>query len=106
MLISKDEFILTLNEVEAVFAYHKGLNNFFSKNDVEGFIFQPDCSSSTLRLLHSLAGNADKDNWISYFVFDLDFGKKWKPGMITEKDGTDIVLKSSEDLYEYLKKIE
>ena len=49
-------------------------------------------------------GVKDKDEWIDYFCFELDFGKKWKEGVITEKDGTDIILKTPEDLYNLLEK--
>lgn len=43
----------------------------------------------------------DKDNWICYFVYELDFGKKWKQGMVTEND-VDVKLQTAEDLYDLL----
>lgn len=104
MNLSKDDFVDALKDVEMVCKYQEGLNNFFRKNNVDGCIFQPDCSSTVLRLLHLILNDADKDKWIEYFCFELDFGKKWEPGMITEKDGTEIILKTPEDLYEVLQK--
>lgn len=104
MNLSKEDFVDAINDVETVFKYQEGLNNYFRKNNVEGYIFQPDCSSTVLRLLHLILGDSDKDKWIEYFCFELDFGKKWEPGMITEKDGTDIILKTPEDLYELLER--
>ena len=101
-MISKKDFIKAIGDVENVCRYHEGLNNYFRKNNVDGYIFQPDCTSTVLRLLHSIAGIKDKDEWIDYFCFELDFGKKWCEGMITNDDGTDIVLKTAEDLYNLL----
>jgi hypothetical protein len=43
----------------------------------------------------------DINCWISYWVFDLDFGKKYKPGMV--KIGKEEVsLKTIEDLYKVI----
>lgn len=103
-MLSKEEFVKAINEVENVCRYQEGLNNYFRKNNVDGYIFQPDCTSTVISLLHTISGTKDKDEWINYFCFELDFGKKWKEGMITEKDGTDIILKTSEDLYNLLEK--
>ena len=38
---------------------------------------------------------------LRYFCFEIDFGRKWKPGMVTDK-GRDIDLSSSAKLYDYL----
>lgn len=100
--ISKEDFIKAINDIEKVNKYHDSLNSFFQKNEVDGYIFQPDCVDTVLRLLHIVFGEADRDNWIEYFCYELNFGKKWKSGCITKKDGTDIKLETSEDLYNYL----
>lgn len=42
---------------------------------------------------------------IDYFIDDLEFGKKWKPGMVTE-NGNDIKLQTPEDLWNILTKKE
>lgn len=41
----------------------------------------------------------DKDHWISYFVYELDFGRKWHQGMVTDAHGNDIRLASVIDLW-------
>lgn len=38
---------------------------------------------------------------ISYYMWELDFGKKWKPGCLTIDD-KDIPLRNSEDLWNIL----
>ena len=40
-------------------------------------------------------------NDIDYFVFELEFGKKWKPGVITV-DGKDVPMKTAADLWNLL----
>ena len=44
----------------------------------------------------------DKEKWIEYWVFELDFGNKYKEGMI-KRDKTTIPLKTAKDLYDLLK---
>lgn len=44
----------------------------------------------------------DKSKWVEYFIYDLNFGKDYKPGMVTEKDGENIELSTSENLYDLL----
>ena len=102
MNLSKEDFVKAIKDVESVYKYQEGLNNFFRKNNVEGYIFQPDCASTVLRLLHMILGERDKDEWIEYFCFELNFGKKWEPGLIRDDNGLDIVLQTPEDLYDLL----
>lgn len=41
----------------------------------------------------------DYDEWISYWCYELDFGNKYKDGMIKDKDGNNISLKTVNDLW-------
>jgi len=45
--------------------------------------------------------NDIEDEWIEYWMFDLDFGEKWRPGMVEIK-GQDVKLQTIEDLYTIL----
>lgn len=45
--------------------------------------------------------NLDYGNDLAYWVYELDFGNKWRPGYVTE-DGTDIKLETEEDLWNFL----
>ena len=40
-------------------------------------------------------------SWIEYFCFELDFGKKYKKGMITD-NGVDIDFSTASHVHEYL----
>lgn len=56
--------------------------------------------TAMLDLLKSAMG--DEHDWIAYWVYDLDWGKNWKPQSVTEKDGSSVRMKTAEDLYKYL----
>lgn len=102
IIISKEDFIAAMDDVMAASDYQSGLNQYFKDHDVDGFIFQPDCTCTVIRLLHSIFGESDHEEWISYFCFELDFGRKWKEGCITDNDGKEIRLSNAKELYEHL----
>ena len=55
-------------------------------------------------LLVNILEDAMEDTFhnISYWIYELNMGKNWKKGMITDKDGKDIKLKTINDLYKEL----
>ena len=60
-----------------------------------------------LRLLEELCDIYDDESYkkygtdISYFIYDLDFGKKWTPGSITYHD-KDIPVRNVDELYDFI----
>lgn len=45
----------------------------------------------------------DDDDDIGYFIYELDYGRNWEPGYVTDKDGNDIdAFQSADKLYDYL----
>lgn len=48
----------------------------------------------------------DKYEWISYWMFELYCGSKYKDGMITDRNGENIRLKTIRDLWNLLKEEE
>lgn len=44
----------------------------------------------------------DESENIDYFVYELDYGRKYEPGAITDETGEDIELDTAEKLYDYL----
>ena len=45
-----------------------------------------------------------ENSWISYWMYDLERGRKAEHGTVTEKDGSDIPMKTVDDLYNLLAK--
>ena len=99
--ISKEEFIKVMRNVEDTVTYHDKLNKFYHDNKVDGYLYQPDCVDTVLSLLQVIFNIPDYDDILGYFCWDLDFGKKWNSGMVTE-DNIDIKLENADDLYNYL----
>ena len=44
----------------------------------------------------------DKDEWIAYFIYELDYGKEWEKGCCKNEDGSDIDISTVEKLYDFL----
>lgn len=99
-LLSKEKFCETMDQIKEAWDYNDKLNSFFRDNHVDGYLYQPDCLDVAVNLLKYLF--SDDNDWIGYYVYELDWGKKYHPGCVIDKDGTDIILKTSEDLYEFL----
>lgn len=61
-----------------------------------------DMVSSVICFLNSLFD--DESDWIGYYIYELDFGKHWTEGCITEKDGEVVYLRDAGELYDFLLK--
>ena len=68
--------------------------------DFGGFCISRVESFCTKLIKHSFD---DKFGWVEYFIYDLEWGKKYKKGSVTE-NGKITPLKTLEDLYELLNK--
>ena len=104
--ISKEKFIRIikrLKETEKI------------KNEIDKIIKEStDCiisdftNASSLMICHEdivislLEIMFDVGETISWWIYDLEYGKKYEDGCITEEDGTIIDLSTTEKLYDYL----
>lgn len=57
--------------------------------------------SNVTELLSFIMGDNDND-WISYWLWELNFGEDYRPGCVVDSDGKDIPLKTIDDLYDLL----
>lgn len=69
--------------------------------------FSPAClvianSSVVVDLLEAMFD--DKDKWISYWMFEQDYGRSWTDDIAKDSDGRPIILNTAEDLYDFLVK--
>lgn len=72
-----------------------------NKTKDDAAIWFPSLISNVIDLLESLTNDSD-NQWIGYFVFELDCGKGYKDGSITDKDGEIIKLQTIDDLWNLL----
>lgn len=100
--IEKKDFTEAIMDVMKASDYQNSLNTFFREHGADGYVFQPDCIASVIRLLNVALGTGDKEDLITRFCFDLDFGRRKKTGALTAEDGTDLSLSTPEELYDYL----
>lgn len=63
-------------------------------------IFLPSLESECVELLSYIFD--DKGEWISYFMYELDYGKKYEDGCITDENGNNIRLSNTKELYNLL----
>lgn len=59
-------------------------------------------TDAVINALVALSGDKDKDDWILYFVYDLNFGAKYKEGMVKDKDGSIINISTESKLYDFI----
>ena len=105
--ISKEEFIEILNRLRDSSDLVSKVDELFrnSRENVEcdfcnGASLQISHESTVVFLLRKLLNDAIEN--IDYFIYELDYGRKYEPGMITDENGHDIDLSSAEKLYDYL----
>lgn len=80
----------------------KKFNNFAQAVEeyfTDTYIMAPKDSELVLDILRTVMN--DDEDWISYWMYELDCGREWKPYMVT-KDGEDIPLRTMEDLWNLL----
>lgn len=107
--MTKKLFIEALSFLEERSKFQEDLQNLLDEELEEGFNFlypYTKWENMLVRILEdefeaSFEGGQRTD-WISYFIYELEFGKKWEPGTITDSDGSDMDLSTSEKLYDFL----
>ena len=99
-MISKEFFVKVINELKELRDIYDDINNAgrkltsFSINNYEH-------EDLVFKILQEVFKDKEND-WTGYYLYELDFGKKWCEGKITDKEGNDIPLKTAEDLYNIL----
>lgn len=100
--IDKTKFINIMNEFES---FTKKIDDSSYKirklTDNEWDVFFPTEEFILCELLNKIF-NCELSDDLGYFVYELEFGEKWKEGVVTDVDGNDIPLKNSSDLYDLL----
>lgn len=97
--MNKELFIKVVNQIEELNNEQEEFNSILHKIDNEfggGLIHNKSIDFLT-NLLKELIN--DTNDWISYYMWEIDFGKKYYDGCVTESDGTNISLRNAEDLY-------
>ena len=111
-MISKDLFVETVNFIKERNEFEKKFNSMLTEEYGDCIFFPSErWLNKVVQLLSAGFDYEDKiiSDWIYYFIFELDFGEKWKEGCVTETrivDGkdvdVDVPLGTPENLYDML----
>lgn len=110
MKISKELFIESINAIKQQSELDSKCTDAFRTILQQDYISGYDNSvvvGQMIKLLEELTGDKKEPvagSWIEYFIYELDFGSKYKKGDVRGKDGTIIPLATSEDLWKLLSK--
>ncbi len=110
VLLTKEEFVKILDQLKEVTEIQDKVNQIFrdSRENIESSnmnsaSLQISHESIVVELLQKIMGDND-ENYpdISYFIYDLDYGKLYKHGCVTGVDGKIIDFSTAGNLYDYL----
>lgn len=102
--LTKEEFVEKLNFIKERDEAQSQIGELFEK-EFEDSIFWPYSRWQTeyINLLEKIMRDTE-NNWISYWVYELDYGEGYQDGYITDVDGSNIKMQTAEDLYDFLVK--
>jgi len=97
--MTKELFIESIEKLEAQFRHDQKCSEAFSfilKNDYVSGYDNGILIGQILKVIKDAVN--DKDDWIDYYVYELDFGKEYRDGCVTF-DGKNARLKTTNDLW-------
>lgn len=91
-MLTFEQFQDQMSKLKVLFEKDAKVNDFIREMTFDGYgFFFGDAINQIIDLLILLMDDNPQDSLIEYFVYDLDFGKDWQVGMVTErKPGTQI----------------
>lgn len=95
--LTKIQFVKAINDIKEFEEKIDKINAVLEENCEDSIYCPPSVLHTLFDLLQEMFDDKETD-WIGYFIYELNFGQKWEPGMITD-NGKDIRLQTPEDLY-------
>ena len=110
-IISREKFCEYINLLKKMDEKEDSLTQAFRNLDENADVamvglYTPE-RRAILDLLNQIMDVPTTKEWggdIDYFCYELNFGKDYKDGSVTDSDGTIINMGTPEDLYDYLVK--
>ena len=81
--------------------WQKTFNEMFNGHFVP--TYYNDLENCIIKILNIIY-NDSKDDTLSWWIYEMEFGDKCSKTSMTDKDGQDIPIKTVEDLYRYFEK--
>ena len=99
--ISKERFVKIINQIKEQHDFEHELWALGRKyNQDSDWIINSPLEDVLIELLQEFMGDSLADT--TYFIYELDFGRDYEPGYVTEPDGTVLDFSCPESLYDYL----
>lgn len=99
-VLSKEDFIKVMEEVKRQYDFYDALNDVFDKydsdNSVYNYKFMDICISLLSAIFH------DDNDWIGYWIFELNMGKSFELGDVLDEEGNAIDISTIEKFYDFL----
>lgn len=105
-MISKEEFIEIIDKLRKVNDFVDETNA--KAKELDDAIISDFFNTMSLSISHEnivvrlLENMFNDEDIISWWLYDLDYGRKFKEGYLTDKNGKDIDVSTAEKLYDYL----
>lgn len=104
-MITKERFVEIINRLENYNKLQEQINSLFDEcidNKENDF-----CNAGSICIGHEsvvveLLENMFNSDMISYWIYELDYGKKYKVGCVLDENMNEIDLSTPEKLYDYL----
>ena len=101
VVVTYKDFCTYLRRIKAIFDFESELAKLSKPTDKDEFtLFYPTMIDDVVDLLEMIMNDLE-NHWISYFIYDLNFGEKYKKGDVTI-DGDEYPLRNVKDLWELL----
>ena len=106
-ILSQQEFVDIINRLREASDLQEQVDRLFrnSRDNIENDF----CNAAALQISHEnsvvfLLKRIMNDHYeyIDYFIYELDYGRKYESGMITDENGQDIDIHTPELLYDVI----
>lgn len=102
--MNKELFVSTINSIQKQIEIDRKNSSMLQEMFPDDSIYCGYNNSELFNALNKILKESMKDeyDWIDYFMYELDFGKKYYDGCVLDKDKSIIDLSTAENLYEFL----
>ena len=104
-MISKEKFVEIINRLRNYNYLQNKINDLFRDNidnkEMDFINAGSICVGHESVVIYLLENMFDTD-MISYWIYELDYGKKYKAGCVLDENMNEIDLSTPEKLYDYL----
>lgn len=98
-LLTKQNFTYYINKLKELSETEEKLN---SVSGILNFSISFGAYEELIISILEKVFDDEKNCWINYFIYELDYGTEWHEGCVTTRDGVDVPLRDAGELYDVL----